>query len=218
MEIREFIPVILKPERPIEGVTYLENTRETDTLAEKIKRMLETPADYYVFHHQDLKIETPEAIPLQCERMRVDNVGVAGVIGTLCLFDSVMWWTPQRNVVTVGAILQGDGKGGSYPMLDGPGYRPDAVSVDGCCMVFSREFLEKYEPHPFHWRFGYDSDACLQCLSMGMKVGIVDIRCLHDSQGGFNPAEFEEFRQKFLSYWKARVDFPVINQSTFRSA
>lgn len=216
MEIREFIPVILKPERPLEGVTYLENLGETDTLAEKIKRMLDTPADYYVFHHQDLKIETPEAIPLQCERMRVDGVGVAGVIGTRYMSTACAWWMHPRPVVTAGAIMQGDGHGGAYPMLEDPGYHVDLVSVDGAIMIFSREFLEKYEPHPFHPRFGYDVDSCFQCLEMGLKVATLDVRCMHESQGGFDPAEFDSYRQKFLEYWKPHVDFPVISQSRFK--
>ena len=105
MKILEFIPVIRKPEKPLEGIIYLENETENETLAHKIYRLKDYQADYYVYHHKDLVIETPELIEAQCERMRVDNVGVAGVIGTLCLFDSCTWWFPQRNVVTVGAIV-----------------------------------------------------------------------------------------------------------------
>lgn len=219
MKIQEFIPVIMRPEKPLEGVTYVENGEGRETLAQKIGSLLElAEADYYVFHHQDLKIETPELVGPACERMRVDNVGVAGVIGTLCLHNSCTWWNPQRNVVTVGAILQGDGHGGVYPMLDGPGYRSDAVSVDGCFMIFSREFLEKYEAHDFgSSRYLYDVDACLQALRMGMRVGIADVRCRHESQGHMTP-DFEPARQKFLAYWKPRVDFPVISQSSFREA
>lgn len=216
MKILEFIPVIRKPEKPLEGVIYLENETEGETLAHKIYRLKDYQADYYVFHHQDLVVETPEMIPAQCERMRVDNVGVAGLIGTLCLAESCTWWNPMRGVVTVGAIIQGDGKGGAYPMLDGPGYRADAVSVDGCFMVFSDEFITRYEYHDFgSWRFGYDSDACLQCLKMGMNVGVVDVRCKHDSQGQMTP-DFEAFRVQFLNYWKQHVEFPVIKQSRFR--
>ena len=216
MKIQEFIPVCLKPERPKEGVVYLENDDAHQTLASKIALLKDYDADYFVFHHDDLIIRTPELIPAQCERMRIDNVGVAGLIGTLCLFDSVQWWQPQRNIVTVGAIIQGDGKGGEYPMLDGPGYRPDLVSVDGCFMIFDKDFIKRYEPHEYHWRFGYDVDACLQCLSMGRSVAVVDVQCKHDSQGSFNPSEFNEFRTKFLAYWKQHVSFPVIKQSEFK--
>lgn len=216
MKILETIPCIKKSERPKEGVVYLENDDAHQTLASKIALLKDYDFDYAVFHHDDLIIRTPELIPAQCERMRIDNVGVAGLIGTLCLFDSVQWWQPQRNIVTVGAIVQGDGKGGEYPMLDGPGYRPDLVSVDGCFMIFDKEFIKRYEPHEYHWRFGYDVDACLQCLSMGRNVAVVDVQCKHDSQGSFNPAEFNEFRIKFLAYWKQHVTFPVIKQSEFR--
>lgn len=214
MKVMEFVPVILKPERPAEGVTYIENTGH-ETLAEKIAVLKDYDFDYAVFRHDDLVIESPELVELNCERMRADDVGVAGVIGTLCLFDSCTWWNPQRNVVTVGAIMQGDGKGGAYPMLDAPGYRNDAVSVDGCCMIFDRRFIDAYEPHDFgSWRYLYDVDACMQCLAMGRKVGIVDVRCRHDSQGHMTP-DFEQARQKFLAYWKQRVSFPVIKQSRF---
>lgn len=216
MKIQEFIPVIMAPEKPKEGVIYIENKPGQETLAEKIAALKKYDFDYAVFHHQDLVIETPEAIPSQCERMRVDNVGIGGVIGTLCLFESCTWWNPQRNVVTVGAILQGDGKGGCYPMLDGPGYRADAVSVDGCCLVFSKDFIRNYGLHDFgSWRFLYDVDACLQCLRMGMNVAILDIRCRHDSQGQMTP-DFEQARQRFLAFWREHVSFPVIKQSEFK--
>jgi hypothetical protein len=216
MKILECIPVTIRPEPPAEGVLYLENDDDHQTLASKIAMLKDYDADYFVFHHTDLKIETPELIQPQCERMKIDNVGIGGLIGTLCLFDSCTWWNPQRNVVTVGAILQGDGKGGSYPMLDGPGYRADAVSVDGCFLILSREFVQKYEPHDFgSWRYLYDVDACLQCLQMGLNVGIVDIRCTHDSQGHMTP-DFEQTKQQFLAYWKQHVTFPVIKQSEFK--
>ena len=216
MKILEFVPVIMKPEKPKEGVIYLENDETHQTLASKIAMLKDYDFDFAIFRHSDLVIETPELIPAQCERMNIDNVGVAGLIGTLCLYDSCTWWNPQRNVVTVGAILQGDGKGGAYPMLDGPGYRADAVSVDGCFLILSREFVQKYEPHDYgSWRYLYDVDACLQCLQMGMNVGIVDVRCKHDSQGHMTP-DFEQAKQKFLAYWKPHVDFPVIKQSEFR--
>ena len=216
MNILAFVPVIMKPEKPKEGVIYLENDETHKTLASKIAMLKDYDFDFAIFRHSDLVIETPELIPAQCERMNIDNVGVAGLIGTLCLYDSCTWWNPQRNVVTVGAILQGDGKGGAYPMLDGPGYRADAVSVDGCFLILSREFVQKYEPHDYgSWRYLYDVDACLQCLQMGMNVGIVDVRCKHDSQGHMTP-DFEQAKQKFLAYWKPHVDFPVIKQSEFR--
>lgn len=215
MKILEFVPVKDLPENTSLGPVLIDNSRG-DTLAQKIAVLKEYDADYYIFRHEDLKIETPELIEQQCELMRTNNIGVAGVIGTLCLFESCTWWQPQRNVVTVGAILQGDGKGGSYPMLDGPGFRADAISVDGCCMVFSKEFIQKYEPHDFgSWRYCYDVDACLQCLQMGLNVGILDIRCKHDSQGQMTP-DFEQTRQSFLAYWKQHVNFPVIKQSEFK--
>lgn len=216
MKIQEFIPVIKKPERPKEGVIYLENDDTHQTLASKIGMLKDYDFDYAVFHHDDLIVRTPELIPAQCERMRIDNVGVAGLIGTLCLFSSATWWNPQRNIVTVGAIIQGDGRGGEYPMLDGPGYRPDVVSVDGCFLILNKEFVKKYEPHDFgSWRYLYDVDACLQCLRMGMNVGIVDVQCKHDSQGQMTP-DFEQARQKFMTYWKRFVEFPVIKASEFK--
>lgn len=218
MEIKEFIPVIMHPEKPLEGVTYVENGEGRETLAQKIGSLREiADADYYVFHHQDLKIETPELIGPACERMRVDNVGVAGVIGTRFMSKACGWWMHQRGVVTAGAIMQGDGTGGAYCMADEPGYHPDMVAVDGCILIISREMLERYEVHDFeHYRFGYDSDICFQALRAGMKVATVDVRCRHESQGHFNQAEWAEFQKKFIGYWERYVDFPVISQSTFK--
>ena len=217
MEIKVFVPT-KDPHEGVTGEIYLDNSYGS-TLSEKIKAMSAWDADWYIFRHDDLEILRPlmGAIP-QFEQFGRDNVGVAGLIGTMCLHTSCQWWQPLRPVVTAGGIIQGfaDGRPDS-PMLDCPGYRTDMASVDGCFLAFSRDFLEKFEPHPIHWRFCYDVDACLQCLEMGKKVGILDLQCRHQSEGKFDPREFEDARQKFLAYWKPRVDFPVISQSKFRS-
>lgn len=215
MKILEFVPVEKLPDQPSLGPVLIDNSRGT-TLAQKIGVLRDYDADYYIFRHEDLKIETPELIEQQCELMRVNNVAVAGVIGSLIMSTSCAWWLHQRGVVTVGAIMQGDGKGGAYPMLDGPGFRTDAVAVDGSILVMDRAFVKSYEPHDFgHWRFGYDTDACFQALRSGRKVAILDLRCRHESQGGFDPAEFDAFKKRFIEYWKQYVDFPVIAQSTW---
>lgn len=216
MKILESVPVIMAPERPQEGVVYIENKPGLETLAQKIAALKEYDFDYAIFRHQDTHILTPELVEPNCRMMQEANVAVAGVIGTLIMSTTCAWWMHQRGVVTVGAIMQGDGKGGAYPMLDGPGFNPNAVSVDGAFMIFDKKFVDSYEVHDFHWRFGYDSDACFQALQQGRNVGIVDIRVQHDSQGSFDQKEFGEFQQKFLDYWKQHVDFPVIKQSIFR--
>lgn len=217
MKIIEAIPCILAPEKRAEGIIYIENDNEHQTLASKIAKLKEYDFDFAVFRHQDTITQTPEAILPNCERMSIDNVGIGGVIGTRLLTDSCAWWMVNRGIHTAGAIVQGDGRGGDYVMADQPGYHPDMVSVDGCWVIFSKKFVDAYEPHEFHWRFGYDSDACLQCLSMGMNVATLDIRVKHESQGGFDQNEFNAFREKFLGYWKPRVDFPVIISSEFRN-
>ena len=217
MVIKEFIPVTLAPERPLEDVTYLENDEQHQTLASKIAKLKEFDFDFAVFHHQDLTIRTPELIAPNCERMHIDDVAVAGVIGTMYMSTTAAWWMHQRGVVTAGAIYQGDGKGGEYIMADGPGYRTDMVSVDGAIMVFDKDFIDKYEPIEYgHPRFGYDVSCCFQALRMGRKVGIIDIQCKHESQGSFDQKEFAEYQKKFIEYWKKYVDFPVIAQSGFR--
>ena len=217
MKIIEAIPCILAPEKRAENVIYIENDEQHQTLASKIAKLKEFDFDFAVFHHQDLFIRTPELIAPNCERMRIDDVAVAGVIGTMYMSTTAAWWMHQRGVVTAGAIFQGDGKGGEYVMADGPGYRTDMVSVDGCIMVFDKKFIDAYVPHDFgHFRFGYDADCCFQALQMGRKVGIVDIQCKHDSQGGFDQKEFAEFQKNFVNYWKQFVDFPVISQSEFK--
>lgn len=217
MKILEFVPVTMAPEQPQEGIIYIENGPGSETLAQKIAALKEYDFDYAIFRHQDTKILTPELVEPNCHRMRLDDVAVAGVIGTMFMSTTCAWWMHQRGVVTAGAIMQGDGKGGAYPMLDGPGYRTDMVSVDGAIMVFDKAFIDKYEPIEYgHPRFGYDVSCCFQALQQGRNVGIVDIRVQHDSQGGFDQKEFSEYQKKFLEYWKPHVDFPVIKQSRFR--
>ena len=217
MKIIEAIPVLLAPERKAEGVVYLENDEKHTTLASKIDMLKDYDFDYVVFHHADLVIRTPELIEPNCQLMRIDDVAVAGVIGTMYMSTTAAWWMHQRGVVTAGAIIQGDGKGGEYPMLDGPGYRTDMVSVDGAIMVFDKAFIDKYDPIEYgHPRFGYDVSCCFQALRMGRKVGIVDIQCKHESQGSFNQKEFADYQKKFVEYWKKYVDFPVISQSRWK--
>lgn len=206
----------MAPEKPQEGVFYIENKPGRDTLAQKIAALKEYDFDYAIFRHQDTHILTPELVEPNCRMMQDANVAVAGVIGTLIMNTTCAWWMHQRGVVTVGGIMQGDGKGGAYPMLDGPGFNPNVVAVDGCFLVLDKKFVDSYEPHDFHWRFGYDTDACFQALQHGRNVGIVDIRVQHDSQGSFDQKEFSDFQKKFLEYWKQHVDFPVIKQSIFR--
>lgn len=216
MKILEFVPVEKMPDKPSLGPILLDNSMG-NTLSQKISCLKNWDADYYIFRHSDLTIETPELIEPQCELMRRDNIAVAGVIGTLFMSQSCAWWLHHRGVVTVGAIMQGDGKGGSYPMLDGPGFRSDAVAVDGCILIMDKAFVQSYEHHDFgHWRFGYDTDCCFQALLQGRNVGILDLRCTHQSQGGFDQTEFDNFRQRFLAYWKQYVEFPVIKQSEFK--
>lgn len=206
----------MAPEKPQEGVVYIENKPGKETLAQKIAALKEYDFDYAIFRHQDTHILTPELVEPNCRMMQDANVAVAGVIGTLIMNTTCAWWMHQRGVVTVGGIMQGDGKCGAYPMLDGPGFNPNVVAVDGCFLVLDKKFVDSYEPHDFHWRFGYDTDACFQALQHGRNVGIVDIRVQHDSQGSFDQKEFSDFQKKFLEYWKQHVDFPVIKQSIFR--
>lgn len=203
---------------------YIGNDR-AGTLSEKIALMRDMAnADWYCFHHDDLTFasDDPYTDPYLEQQLSVctrEHVGVAGVIGTLCLFQSCQWWQPMRPQVTAGCITQGFSNGQpDCVMADGPGFRTDAVSVDGCCMWFSREFLEKFEAHPWHPRYLYDVDACLQALSNGFRVGILDYRTRHQSEGKFDPGEFDSARKKFMEHWGPKVDFPVINSSKFRSA
>ena len=216
MKIVTAIPVKDRPENGRPDVNYIENKPGRETLAQKIAALKEYDFDYAIFRHHDTHILTPELVEPICRIMQEANVAVAGVIGTLIMSTTCAWWMHQRGVVTVGAIMQGDGKGGAYPMLDGPGFNPNAVSVDGAFMIFDKKFIDSYEVHDFHWRFGYDTDACFQALQQGRNVGIVNIQVQHDSQGSFDQKEFGEFQQKFLDYWKQHVDFPVIKQSIFR--
>ena len=221
MKLEEFIPIAGES-----NGHYIGNDvgKELSTKIALMHSWASPGTEWYCFHHDDLTFtsEDPFTDPYllnqlaECDRQ---GVGVAGLIGTLCLYDSCMWWAPMRPQVTAGAITQGFSNGQpDTVMADGPGFRTDAVSVDGCCMFFSDRFLQQYEVHPWHPRYLYDVDACLQALYNGFKVGIIDYRCRHQSEGKFDPAEFDAARKKFMEYWKPKVDFPVIHNSKFRRA
>lgn len=220
MSIYVAIPLHAKvPKTDFGNVHYFEDVPE-DSAAKKYNRIIEaflaSGEDWLNIHHSDLEIRCEEReIERQLEELKALDVHVAGLIGTLCLFNSLTWWTPGRPACTAGAIIQGFEGGKEQPMLDYPGMRTDLASVDGCCLWMSRQVLAeglRLDEGISGWDL-YDVYLCVECLRMGHKVGILNVCAKHDSEGDYDLKEFEVNRKYLLDKW-SNIDFPIVSGVT----
>ena len=217
MKILTVVPVRAMPEKPEEGVTYLPNMPSPDGLCRKLNSAMELAAidgaDWLCFHHDDLVIQTPDLVVPNLERAYGDGARVCGVIGSLVV-NVPQWWMNNRPLCTWGAIVQGYKDGREQLMADQPGYNPNMAIVDGCCLWVHRDmFDERVEDYGMHL---YDDDICLRALQKGYKVACLDVRCRHQSEGGYEFKDYQAVADRFMEYWRARAEFPVISGQKFK--
>lgn len=181
------------------------------------------------FRHKDSYIATPYDIVDYKLTKRFDNkrIGVCGLIGTIALNDTCVWWhgVPSaggRNTYAEGAIIQGDiTKNCSlteYPMADHPGVYDHLATVDGCCMFFPRHVFEeglRFDENLTDYHF-YDADICLQLLERGYKVSTIDVKVKHYSIGKL-PKNFDVLKKVFFEKWDKKVhgEWPISRLSKF---
>ncbi len=211
MKIFTAIPVKALPSVYVPGVLYIENGSELSNICQKLNYALqkanEADADWLCFHHSDLTINTPELVEAQLELAYRNGARVCGVIGSLLLSDT-RWWANNRPINTHGAIMQGYKDGSVKPMIDSAGFNPNMAVVDGCVLWIHKDmFGERVNDYGMHL---YDDDICLRALSHDYKVAVIDVRCTHMSEGGYDAGEYQKSQQKFMNYWKKRVDFAVL--------
>lgn len=220
MSIYVAIPISNKvPRGSLGNIHYFEQL-DGDTAAKKYNRIIEeflgSTEDWLCIHHHDLELRCPEPeIQRQLDMVYPLGVRVAGLIGTMCLFDSLTWWAPGRPAFTCGAVIQGYKDGSEQPMLDQPGIRTDAASVDGCFLAIHRTLLEegfRWDENVQGWDL-YDIYLCVECLRRGHKVGVLNVAAMHKSEGEYDLKKFEVNRKYLLDKWKD-VSFPVVSGVT----
>ena len=218
MKIVTVVPVkeIPKEDGP-EKVIYMPNEPGRENLCQKLNAALqgakEVNADWLCFHHDDLTIQTPELVEQNLRRAEADRARVCGVIGALTAWVPA-WWQNRRPLHTFGAIVQGYHDGREQVMADQPGYNPNLALVDGCILWIHRDMFDvRINDYGNHL---YDSDICFRALQNGFKVACLDVRCKHQSEGGYEFKEYQGVTDKFMEYWRARAEFPIISGQKFK--
>lgn len=217
MKIVTAIPVKERPANWVPNVNYIENDDGAPSLCKKLNKALEwakeQEADWLCWHHDDLGIQTPELVEPNLRRAYADGVRVAGVIGALTVW-TPQWWMNRRPLHTWGAIVQGYKDGREQVMADQPGYNPNLALVDGCILWVHRDMFDvRVEDYGTHL---YDDDICFRALEKGYRVACLDVRCRHQSEGGYEFKDYQNVSDKFMDYWRARCEFPVISGQKFK--
>lgn len=223
---------------------YIPNSNKYDNgIADKYNWAIEniilkSDDDVICFRHLDTEIRTEEDIVVhQVRKAFAEGAGVVGVIGTIQLENSCMWWTPNRNQNGAGYIIQGgndfirDDKGNilkdengndrikriEYPMADFPGYHDYLATVDGCCMWINKKLFQeglRFDINLKGYHF-YDTDICCQALQRGYKVACIPVVVKHDSEGK-PPENMNDLRTVFFNKWNAKIDsWPISRYTKF---
>lgn len=246
----QIIPITTRKPEQVDSNTikYIENV-DHDSMTKKYNRAIEqfvlnSKEDIICFRHEDTEIRTSlGACEYKVRKLTEDRkVAVVGLIGTIALDNTCIWWSGVvnaggRGAYGAGSIIQGgrrpkmengkpvldaDGKmvaeAIEYPMNDYPGCHDYMATVDGCCMFFPKWFFEKgfrFDKYLSGYHF-YDADICLQALAAGYKVSTCDIVVKHDSQGPMS-GNFEKLKTNFYNKWNAAVDgkWPISRFSKF---
>lgn len=168
--------------------------------------------DVIVFCHDDIIVR--DKLLLEKVQMYFDymsDIGIAGVIGANTYHKDAGggWWHCNRGTESAGSIIQGSPDKESYEMNDKPGMFDDMVIVDGCILFMSGKVAKWFRfDHETHKNYHfYDASACFQLLSQGYKVGTIDVKIEHKSEGEL-PGNWKEERDIFLKKW-GHLKFPV---------
>ena len=217
MKIVTAVPVKERPANWVPNVNYIENDDGAPSLCKKLNQALEwakeQEADWLCWHHDDLEIQSPELVEPNLRRAYSDNCRVCGVIGALTVFVP-QWWMNNRPVMTWGAIIQGYRDGRENLMADQPGYMPNMAIVDGCVLWIHKDmFDDRVEDYGMHL---YDDDICFRALQRGFKVAALEVRCRHQSEGGYEFRDYQGAADRFMDYWRERAEFPVISGQKFK--
>jgi len=159
-----------------------------------------TDYDWVVFVHDDVIIESPEAIERQIYNLGVefDVIGVAGT-REVKLQEPALWHLMGDRKHHRGAVAHLCESTGKKFMTSFGSYPDRVVLIDGVFMAAKTEVLQKVsfdETNPAGFHF-YDLDFSMACHKAGYRVGVGDITITHASPG----------LRQFIDEWKKGQDW-----------
>lgn len=167
-----------------------------------------TDYDWVVFVHDDVIIESPEAIERQIYNLGVD-FDVIGLAGTreVKLQEPALWHLMSDRKHHRGAVAHLCESTGKKFMTSFGSYPDRVILIDGVFMAAKTEVLQKVsfdETNPAGFHF-YDLDFSMACHKAGYRVGVGDITITHASPGlrQFTD-EWKKGQDWFLNKWKTK--------------
>lgn len=202
------------PSRKLSTDPHIYGNIAGDSASKKYQRIIDdfvnnhTEYDWlHIIHEDAYLISDPtgelESLP--------EEVGVAGVIGSMFLGPTLQWWA-NPPMLCAGHCLQG---------LTEPPYQRELreagnpmsnkmATVDGFCLFIRRDFASKIKMTDLGdtWHL-YDVDICLQAHLANRRVALIDVETFHRSPGLFDQNDFENARRKFVEHWGNAVNNSV---------
>ncbi len=176
---------------------------------EAIETELSHGTKYLVFVHDDVLIT--DAFWREKLREGFDKFDVIGVAGSsnFSVKRTPVCWSncPQKD--WAGAVEhpvrdKSGGKTGTYVTSFGPTPK-EVLVVDGLFMAVN---LMKIGNVRFDEKFDfdfYDADFCINCVKSGLKLGVVNVMCYHDSHGaGIRSERYENLQKEFIAKWSVK--------------
>jgi hypothetical protein len=173
--------------------------------------------DLIVFMHDDVTILDPLfEKKIEIVFKRFPDIAILGVIGTTVFNANGGWWTCNRQLETIGHIIQGHPDGTDHHLIERIGFNKNVISVDGCLFIGRAELFKngtlKFDASYDGYHF-YDADICVQAKDKGFNVAVADILIRHQSEGPIDKT-WHMNRQKFVNKWVEKgYSFPLTVQS-----
>ena len=188
-------------------LVWIDNSNNKYTICQaynKGVKMAKYP--YLCFMHEDIVFYTEGWGTMAIDAMSDSDVGMLGVQGCTYFDESTIYWTMsgfrKANTILPGQIEKK--KEDDYPISGN-----DVVIVDGMWMFTRKELFQDihWDEQTYHGFHMYDLDMCMQIVSRGMKIRLVDkVWIQHNSYGNWN-ADFFQGCLLFHNKWDAF--FPV---------
>lgn len=181
-------------------IVFIDNSQGTYSLFEAYNEgVSRAHGNILCFMHDDIHFLTTGWGP-RVEHHLTDGVGLIGVIGNHVVPDCpASWWTTSLREGRVGSE--------EWRVVSGEPVAADVALVDGLwfCMPKSLFSQVQFDSATFTGFHCYDSDICMQVLTLGLSVRVVfDIQIAHRSLGPLSQAFFDTRRQWYAK-WKSHL-------------
>lgn len=153
---------------------------------------------YLCFIHEDIVFYSNNWGTMVMDAMTDTNVGLLGVQGCTYFDESTLYWTTS-GFKKANTILPGKTEKKKEDDFPIPGN--DVVIVDGMWMFTRKDLFQviHWDEDTFQGFHMYDLDLCMQIISMGMTIRLVDdLWIQHNSYGNWN----EDFYQGSMLFHK----------------